>query len=631
MENKRSTRDLDTKSGDSDDKIKQEVENLAKKDKVTADDYKRLLDKYPNQEKLVDEIFRLNAKKYRKFRKVMRKLVQKLYEKHTIDQKPLHLILEYMLKKKKEHGWTDAYFDEFRRALGEKLTGQQTAFHFYSQEGINQSRINRVFGSPRVDYGELHIKDSEHPVLNDILALHEQTVSLHRAATMLSLLYTDCNLIAMTGEYRRERHIAQNFISPVLAAMFLPKFELFETQMIHSNFGEIVRSRHKKEPMLTEANNILFYEITTDPNDVVCETSSPITDIRNRFKVQIALWGIVQKLRNGNYYEAEPSSQFLNSLYACRNNFYDGAHMAYRQDEGGFLKRLLSVFSLRPTLIKINPINTIASFMARSPWCGNGLMFGGLQGVSQYVDAAGGLSFGNNAWNNAPIYTVTAIPFIEVSIPPNLTSNAEAVDIQSALTQSAWITGGKTIMPYQQEILYSKEVLIFYVNRRVGNVQITTYANPIRFSRLPTFVKSTETLNRYPISVPDAINIRHKDDTYYMRSVVAVTDAEITYGGKTQRMITGSTALIAEKHSPNIFTHQKYYMYDPLAPVIPVSYVDSAGKTVWTTNKPISTIPGIHTVDLATTGLSFYDRAMETATILIYAKDSYDFNEAITI
>ena len=113
---------------------------------------------------------------------------------------------------------------------------------------------------------------------------------------------------------------------------------------------------------MTEPDSLLFYDITSDPNDVVCETKSPITDIRNRYRVQIKLWETILRLRNGNYYEAEAISSFMESLNACRNNLYDNADLAFTQDEGAMLRRFMSVFSLRPTIVKTAPIYSVASF-----------------------------------------------------------------------------------------------------------------------------------------------------------------------------------------------------------------------------------------------------------------------------
>ena len=125
--------------------------------------------------------------------------------------------------------------------------------------------------------------------------MYEKSSTRYKSNFMLSLMYTDCSLVAMTGEYKRERHIASNYIHPLIACMFLPKFDIFEIHMLYSNFGNIVKSRYENKPIVTEPDSLLFYDITSDPNDIVCEVNSPITDLRNRYKVQIGLWRTVTK------------------------------------------------------------------------------------------------------------------------------------------------------------------------------------------------------------------------------------------------------------------------------------------------------------------------------------------------
>src|SRR4029079_8840924 len=111
-------------------------------------------------------------------------------------------------------------------------------------------------------------------------------------------------------------------------------------------------------------------------NDVVCEINSPIADLKNRYKVQINLWETVLKLRNGSYYEADPISEFLTTLNACRNNLYDNADLAYNQDEGAILRRLLSVFSLRPTIIYTKPVYSVAAYVGGPQGMGMGMNMG---------------------------------------------------------------------------------------------------------------------------------------------------------------------------------------------------------------------------------------------------------------
>lgn len=611
---------------DNSDKIKLELDKLSKKGQPTPADIIELYNKYGDNEAIVDEILKLNTKRYDKIKKQAKELAKKIYKKFSSGNKPLHEILNKMMKYKSENHWTDSEYDEFRKELSYLLTGNRALEIDYNQNLVsNKSRINRALGNTQIVMDEgLHIKDTEQPVLAEILNMYEKSLSLHKSIFMHSLMYEDCSLVAMTGEYNRERNISSNYISPILACMFLPKFDIFEMHMLYSNFGAIIKNRYEKKAIINEPDSLLFYDITSDPNDVVCAVSSPITDLKNRYQVQINLWSTILKLRNGNYYDNNPVSEFLTALNKCRNNLYDNADLAYSQDEGAILRRLLSVFSLRPTVIYTKPISSIASYI--NP-------FNTPLPNSSDINANLGSGFGqNNYFNSQPVYTITAIPMITLQIPP-YTEGAEPKDLRTATSQTIWINENKTIVPKEQSIIYSKEVLIFYVNRRVQRIQIRTFSNPLSFSQLPLSMSSFEKLNKYPINVPDRLSIGRSEETYHLRSVVAVSETEIKQGDKMTNLITGSVGLIMSHRDFNQGIYEaKYYLYDPFGASLPVKSPNEDG---YFTNKPISMIEPIMSLPQTPDSQpnpSFFDRASKNGTIYIYAKPTgYKPNEIISV
>lgn len=636
------------------DKIKQELENMTKKGPLSQADIVALYNKYPNNEAFVDELLRMNSKRFLKLKKHAREMAEKVYEKYSQGNMPLHEILDKMMKYKSRNKWSDAEYDEFRKELSGLLHGNRMLEIDYNQNILtNRSRINKTLGNATTVPREegLRIKDTEHGVLNEILSMYDSSLTMHRSVFMHSLMYQDCSLVAMTGEYKRDRHNANNYIHPLIACMFLPKFDLFEIHMLYSNFGSIIKSKYEKRPIVNEPDSLLFYDITSDPNDVVCDISSPITDLRNRYRVQIKLWETVLKLRNGSYYDAASTGELLNLLNACRNNIYDHADLAYNQDEGAIMRRLLSVFSLRPTIIYTKPIYSLASFAA-GPFgfgmgvgCGQNPLQGQIQAsLGVNYNAFGGqpgmgTGMGMGAFNAQPVYTITSVPMITVQIPPNA-PGVEPKHLTSATTQTIWINENKTIVPKEQSIIYSKEVLIFYVNRRIQRIQIRTFTNPLPFSQLPLTMSNFEKLNSYPVNVPSAISLGRAEETYHLRSVVAVNQTEIRQGEKMTSIITGSTGLIMSHRDfdRNIY-EPKYYLYDPFGASLPVIHPESSSdptKQGYFTNKPISFIEPVFTPDVDLTGgvleQSFFDRAQFTGTIYIYTKPSgYNPHEIIAI
>lgn len=619
------------------DKIRAEFERLYRKGTPSEADFADLAKRYPNIENIIDEYQRFRAKRYADIKKKARKWAEKILQKYATGKKTTYEILKKMLKHKAEYNWSDMDYDLFRKELSDLLTGKRAMEIEYNQNLIAyRSRISQALGYKPIREEEgLKIKDTEQGILAEILRMYDRYLALHNQVFMHSLTYEDTSLVAITGEYKREHHIASNYIHPIIACMFIPKFDVFEIHMLYSNFGKIIKDRHERKPIVTEPDALLYYDIISDPNDVVCEVSSPITDIRNRYQVQIHLWETVLKLRNGKYYEATSISEFIASLNACRNNLYDNTDLIYNQDDGAIMRRLMSVFSLRPTFIATKPIYSIASLGQ----CGLNFLvpqtttFGTAQGLLPFV--------------SQPVYTITSIPMITLQIPPYQTDDAQPIDLKSAINQTIWINENKTIVPKEQTIIYSKEVLIFYVNRRIQRIQIRTFANPLTFSQLPLTMSSFDRLNKYPLIVPDRISIRSSsDEAFELRSVVAVTETTIRQTGAETSIITGSVGLIATHRNPLQGTFEpNHLLYDPFGASLPVKHplwgrdAEDAGQCCnprpydgFVTNKPFSFINSYISpvIDGIEPSPSFYDRASKNGTIFIYAKPSgYKSNEVL--
>lgn len=615
----------DRKGADS-DKIRAEVEKLAGRSGMglSQRDIVELQKKFGND--AVGDILRLHSKRMHRIRKQAREIAAKIARKYSDGSRPLHEILDRMLKYKADNKWTDMEYDIFKKELYAILTNERAVEIAFNPHLVQyRSKINQALGMPYVEEGTLNIKESEHGILNEILSLYEKHQPLHRAIFMQSAIYEDCSLVAMTGEFDRKKHIASNHINPLLAALYLPKISLLEFQTLYSNFGSIIKCRHQSMPVQTEPDAMLYYDICSDPNDIVCNVESPITDIRNRYRVQIDLWETVMKLRSGSYYDAGSTSQFLSNLNQCRNNLYDNADLAYNQDEGAILRRLMSVFSLRPTMITIKQIQSLSAFM--NPLSAWSL---GFQQPNKFGLAGASLPF-----NNQPVHTITQIPMITVFLPPHVSDDSEPIDLREAREQTIWINEGKVIVPKEQSIIYSKELLIFYANRRVQRITIKTYANPLPFSQLPLTMNNFERLNKYPIIVPSTINLKHAEEVFELRSVVVANETEIMQSDrKYTNIITGSSALIM-KHRDNAMLpyNARHWLYDPFGASLPVPVDDNDPSKGHFTNKPISIIDQVGFPSLGKgKDTSFFGRAQEAGTIFIYAKpNGFNRDEIIAL
>lgn len=590
-----------------------EVDRICRNGIPTPSATKELYNKYPNDESFVDKVLRACAKRNRKITKLARKVAQKVKAKYEATGRPMHEILERMTKYKVDNKWSDMQYSLFTQELTKLLSPMHTHTYktpeFATMYALDKSRISRTLGLPEVSQGKLKIKESEHGILNEILSMYKSSMQLYNNSMMTNLMYSDTDLVALTGKFDRKKNIASNHIHPVIAALFLPKFDLLEYHMLYSNIGRIVECRHEEKPISTEPDSLLFYDMVVDPNDVVCDTNSPITDLRNRFKVQIKLWKTVQNLRSGLYYDDAPISEFIGALNACRNNLYDNADLAFNQDEGSILKRLMSVFSLRPIMLKTTPLSSLSAYFG----------YNMMQGQSPY------------GFNSAPVVTITCIPFISVQIPPHKEGVPDDLpkSLKGNMQQTLWLSEGKTIVAKEQSVIHTRELLIFYVNRRYQTVRVRTFVNPLQFDQLPLTLNSFSRVNPYPLEVDDIIDIG-EDQSYELRSVVAVTDTTIKKAGHDNFYVTGCIALIAKKRSDNGGYDNRYFRYDPIGASIPI--VDESNDIV-RINNPISEIPISGFTDENNPNpneFGFNELACTRGTIYIYAKPSgYDRNAMI--
>ena len=230
------------KKGNNSDKIKSELEKLSKKGIITSTDIAELNRKYKGDPDIINEIVKRNAKRYSKIRKQAKEAARQIHSKFASGTRPFHEILDRIMKYKIKQKWSDAEYDEFKKELSHLLTGRRAMEIDYNPNLLRyRSKISSALGSVEVVDTGLNIKESEHKVLNEILSLFESTSSLHRSVFMNSLMYDDCSLVATTGKYKGDTHIASNHIHPVLACLYLPKLDIFEIHTLYANFGSIIK------------------------------------------------------------------------------------------------------------------------------------------------------------------------------------------------------------------------------------------------------------------------------------------------------------------------------------------------------------------------------------------------------
>lgn len=510
---------------------KVDISKLLREGATEQDVLYRLREAYPNDKDLVNKLFSEYEDQMTKIKRKARKFAELILTRYN------HLgpkrIFEKAKKLQKKYNFSDDEFAAF----------QQIAFSDKALSAINiynspNTPMSRTLGQlPDSIMGKMSVKTSELDVLQEVLKMAQETSVLHNQVVIQSLTYQDCSKEALSGAYDPTRHNPLTFVHPVVAALFVPRIPYLDEHMLIASIPNIVAGRHNNQTIKDRPSYELFWDMITDPNETACVDSkdSPMVDLRNRSKVQVELWKAVKNLRQGKYFDPE-AANFMVALDNCRSNIFDTADNLLVKDEGAILRRLMGAFSLRPTIVSVSP------------------------------------NIGYQAQMNYPLNTmgitqVTTIPIVNMRLPYNTPTGASmGVDLRSADTQLDWYVDNKMIVSKNKQVIHSRALIIYYVNRRFQNVNLQRLAAPYSFHMLPLSTTGFETLNSTVVNYQNAIVVG--TDTFDIKSIVMVdkaagvlADPARTQSGVNQDLIIGCTAGIVcvNVDVPN------YVMYNPLA------------------------------------------------------------------
>jgi hypothetical protein len=547
-----------------------EVQKLLKSDKkITQADISKLRNKFDDQT-LVDQIQRGYEDKYEYIAKKAKKFVNKIRDRYGISQIPFHKLLEKAMSLKDKYKLTDSEFDEFRRQYEMMIAGRTDA----SKSGVvlPVTALSKVLGHVTVDSGSggFKLSDGDSKILQDILKMYEETRALHAQVVLQSMTYSDCGPEAITGEYRKEfGHNLSCHIHPVLAALFLPKFNLVDQHFLQASIPYIVKARYNQEPLRYRPEYELFYSLVTDPNDVVCDTKSTMRDLYHRCNLQRQLWNAVLNLRNGQYYNCS-TQEFMVAIDQCKVNKFDTPDFIYGKYDGTVMKRLLSAFSFRPTIVATHPSTN---------------------------------TFNVNPLLVAQVPTVASTSMLDYRISYGLDENVTHRLADARNHDQVYFENNQLVVKKQQ-VLYSKEVMIFFVDRRTHLLKLRDI-EPYSFDKLPAAIAGFERLNSTEIDFED--NIRIRDDVYTLRSVVC---AEVNRSAPVSDLILGSSAII--KVLPeNDHLRTEYLVYDPQN-----ATKHRLPNNSYHQNTPIQKIS--HAPQPGTSSESFIEMARQRGIIFIY-------------
>ena len=554
----------------------------------------KLRERYGDQE-LLDQIQDSFVERTREVRKRAKKFAKMISERYSGSNYPLHILLKKALKYKKKYNLSDAEFEEFRRVYEQSLTGVEEAQHV--SVSVPFTNMSRALGQGMVDVDDgMKFEDKDYDTIQKMLRLYNETKASHAQVVIQSMTYEDCAAQALTGQYNPERHNPHCCIHPVIAALFIPKINIFDTHMLQANISYIVKQRYTKQPILTSTDYDLFYDMISDPNDVVCSSESAVVDLYNRAQLQSNLWHSVVSLRNGRYYDCNHTN-FMLAIDNCRRHSADSPDLMYEGDEGTVLQRLFGAFSLRPTIVATSPLHNV---MAAQPMRASHVM-----------------------------PKVTSIPMVTLRLPAmNAQLASGSLRLDDALHMSQWYVEEGSVVPRNQQIIYSRDVLVFYVPRRAHTLNIGKLIRPQYFHRLPRTVAGFDRINNTQVDFGQQVTLPGQNHVYDLKSIVCVeVNSSQAYNINGQKvdaasgLITGCSSVIVHRTDAG---DMQYYWYNPRNAAIASGQVEPKDDTSINAyrslfSRPVSILDGRGDDP---NDEDYYHKAQNKGTIFIYRQVS---------
>ncbi len=520
-------------------------------------------------------------------KKYARKFIDKIDQHYGLHDVPS--IIKKAMKYADKHELTPAERDA---VVSMALRGD-VGSNFTLLNQLRYSEMSKFMGIQSTAGEVLNLQAKDHKPLNEIVSLFESSRILHTDIKNQLALYRDCAIEAITAEYDKNRANLSVHIHPVVVALFLPKIEALERRMLCTNMGRVVIQRatpytNRHIPLWDntimgemEAEWHLTLDIVNDPNSLAYfSDDTPITNMHKRFRIQIELWKNVLNLRQGRLfslagYEADDGiPNLLRVLSTYDWSYFDAPDMYHIQDEGTVLRKLLAVFSLRPTFAQITTLSPRA-----------------VLGYSNY-----------NALQRT---TFLNIPVVNVRLP-TMVQNPVNMSLERALAQTDFFIEHKTLVPKYRSVMYTQNLLFFYVNRRYQAINVARLDFRVAYTSTPyqswnvgqTAINDTRVDFGYSQKVGDKV--------LNLRSVVTVYRPPIA-----ENVVGGSSAIIIPDVNSNRNQNENFY-YNPLL----ANYMYQDGNEV-RSNRPITLIA--RNAPSAPDSVCVTDLAGQFGSVFVYA------------
>lgn len=524
-----------------DDRASTLVNKLFKSDDILHENdvIRNLREVYKNDEKLMGKAHKYFVKRFNAINEHAKEFKTKLLAKYQ------YMDLTKIMKKAAEYAaryrMTPAEYHLFVNLIKKDHSGK---FNKYTYE--ERTDMGKALGYEPKKFIKLNYSPEDKKFLDSIMAFYKQSVKLDKTVKVNALTYKDCDPVVINAKYNKysDNKEGSHIIHPLLAAMFIPKISAFDERMLMTSIPYIITSIYNGDDIKDYPNKFLYDDIVTDKNQPAYSAMSPYQDLYTRSVLQAKLWEGVLQLRNGNFYHFD-NEEFNEVISKYPANIFDAPDMLFAQDAGNILRRIMNAFSFNPTVVKVTKTND---------------KYYALESGTFKVKVDDDKKY------------VSIVPMINVRLP---TENQERYNIKldDNIKSSQWFTkeDDLTPIPYEQKIINSEGVLIFYVNRSYNTISVSTeeqdlekkllnrhnlaestiYQNYV--NSLPLMFSNVQKINDMNIKVPELMSVNGHQ--FRLRSVVlaeSVKLGDVRIIGDTSSIIYTSDGQHAFYYNPSI-------------------------------------------------------------------------------
>ena len=502
---------------------------------------------YIESEKKLNEIIEnLDYDKLINIKKKALKFIKYIEKEYGQNRYPLYLVLNKSLKYKSKYNLNNEEFEVFKYYYNTLLNVRYNT-NDYTINKLN-TKMFELFGDNHYSINKINIKEEDKYIANKILNLYDNTRLISHQVISQTLFYDENIYEKPQFQYNKDPKIVNylSYVHPVLAAMFIPNIKQHNEYFLLTNLSYIFKCKYEGNIIESYHNMVMIYNLISDNTDIVCDAESPIKDILNRILLQINLWQIVLKLRQGMFYDTYDSiinSNFMTLIDNCKISTYDAPDLLMIGDENVILRRLLNSLAYRCVTIATYPT---------------------LNNKNIEID-----------FYNVPItFTqITKIPIFYIKLPiiNHITNNINKIILEDTLTMISPIMTNGNLEYSVISIVDTNGSLIISVPRRVYkpiNNNLYNIPQIFNFSNMPHHSYGYEMINNYPVYCHNKLEIKTKGkEILYLKSIVVLKETE----EKNNKFIIGTKTLILKDQNKKILLNElsnedlkKIIVYDPI-------------------------------------------------------------------